>query len=551
MSLQPMMQIPRASRVSGRIWLAAVLAPLLGLLAAYLVALISLVAAPSWQEMLRLSDQATGGAPMASQIPEWVQGTPSTTLTALILLMTGLVAPIEATVSVISNFGFPLPVQIQLLTIPLTLTATVAVVIFFVHRVSCRKVSQSPLLLWIPALVSALVLSGTSFGLAQFTSTRIVITPPEEAGVAEIQGINMTSELNLVWLVIATLALGLAASFIGRLNAIPARRASYASTSTPTFTPSIAHGIRISFSTLLLSFLATSIYMAVYALLKMEDDVPVRVVFYVLPYLLNLGIVTTLGSLGGFGVWVMNAPGELADQDPTGLSGYEKVREQVLQGAPWTIWIMAVFVVLALIIGGIRWARTRDPRRERGFVSWIILPVSFAAIGSIAIALNMAVFSGAMLGERLDLTVRMSWLSVGWFFAMGLFTEVVARIARPRTFISTPAPGYSVAVPQPLHSGQQVHSGQQAYVSQHGPESQPEHQSQPAQEPWNQAVSSAHFMAPPAHPDSASLAQSSEHPQPADRQTTQMFPNENHPDTVSNQTQPHPPQNSETETHND
>ena len=610
MSWQPMMQIPRNRRLSGRTWLVAVLAPLVGLLVAYLIALISLLVAPSAQEIMSLSDGALEGAPTTPDVTDWIEGAPSTALSALILLVMGLIAPIRATVSVITEFGFPIPIQISLVAIPLTLTVTVAVVIFFMHRRSCRRISQSPLLLWLPALISAGVLAGAALILAQFTKTRIIFTPPAEAGITEIHGVNMTSELDLAWLALAALAIGLLASFLGRLNAIPARRAAYASTSVPNLTPSIAHGLRVSFGVLVLSVLSTGVYMTIYALVKMEEDVPLRIVFYVLPYLVNLGVVTTLSSLGGLGVMTMRAPSQITTQDPTGLSDYERVREQIFQGAPWTVWIMAVLVVLAVVIGGIHWARTRDPRRERGLVSWLILPLSFTLFGAAAIAANMLVFFGSAIGEEVDLTMRMSWLNLGWFFAMGLVTEIVARIARPRIpALTTPsnypgpapvagypaqpaAPGVSYAAafpagqgPAPAHTPLGSNPGVPAQsfagpAQQPAPQPQVHPQSPPAPQPQTYTqppLPQAHPQSPPAQPPQTHAQPQQVHPQsppaqpPAvpspphdhapqeenatqifpEQQPTQVFPTEGPSQASPNHTLAYPSQNSEDDTNND
>ena len=552
MSWQPTMYIPRNSRMSGRTWLISVLAPLVALLVAYLVALVSLLAAPSGQELLEASGEPMGGTAFPSDISDMVDGVPNTPLIALILLTMGLIAPAKATVSVITEFGFPLPIQMSVLAVPLTLTVLMGIVVFVMHRRNCRRVSQSPLLLWLPAVISALVLAGAALILVQFTSTRITLNLPEEAGVSEIYGINMTSQLDIVWLVPAALAIGLIATLLGRLNAIPARRNTYTSTSLPNHTPSIAHALRVSFGVLLFSVLATGIYMTIYALVKMEDGVPLRIAFYALPYLINLGLVTTLSSLGGFGVMTMHAPGELAASDPTGLSGYEKVREQIFQDAPWTVWIMAVFVVLAIVVGGIYWARSRDPRRERGFVSWIVLPLSFTLMGTVAIALNMLMFSGSMLGEQMDLTMRMSWLNVAWFVAMGVAMEIVARIFRPKSTVLQDPPRHPGPPPVAGHPSPGV-----AHPS---PGVGHPAQGMPYGAPFAGNQGSAHAgtaqmqapAAPSQNPTPASSSQALA-PENVARTESQVLPDQNTTQVIrdDNPTQTFPTQNSETETHND
>ncbi|MFT0847436.1 hypothetical protein VR010_06730 [Actinomycetaceae bacterium L2_0104] len=434
MSWQPPMQIPRNSRISGRTLLTSVLAPIVGVAVAYLLVWVSLLLTPSLQELVEASGQGgPGGAEIASMVNDWFEGVPNMATSALILLAMGFLAPISATVSVVTEFGFPIPIQMFLWSTPLTVTVIVAVIVFSMHRRDCRKVSQAAPALWIPALLSGAVLTGLGLLAALFAKTRVVFSPPPEAGISDIQDVTITSQINIAWLLGAAFAIGLLAALLGRLNAIPARRATYALTSAPNYTPSIAHGIRVSFGILLLSVISTGIYIMIYMLLKLEDGVPASILFSALPFFVNIGLLTTLGSLGALGVATMRVPGDIAAAgDPTGMAGNQDIRELLFQDAPWTIWIMAAFVALSIIIGGVYWARTRDPRRERGAVSWLILPLSFTAVGALALATNMLVFSGSVMGEEVQLTARLSWFSLAWFFAMGLIAEIVARIARPK-----------------------------------------------------------------------------------------------------------------------
>ena len=434
MSWQPPMQIPRNTRISGRTWLTSVLAPLVGVAVAYLLVWVSLLLTPNLQELVEASGEGgPGGAQIATMANDWFEGVPNMATSALILLAMGFLAPISATVSVVTEFGFPIPIQIFLWSTPLTVTVIVAVIVFSMHRRDCRKVSQAAPALWIPALLSAAVLAALGLLAALFAKTHVVFSPPPEAGVSDVQDITATSQVNIAWLLGAAFAIGLLTALLGRLNAIPARRATYAFTSAPTYTPSIAHGLRVSFGILLLSVIATGIYITIYMLMKLEDGVPASILFYALPFFVNIGLLTTLGSLGALGVAVMRVPGELAAAgDPTGMAGNEDIREMLFRDAPWTIWIMAALVALSVILGGVYWARTRDPRRERGAVSWLILPVSFTAIGALAIATNMMLFSASVMGEQVQLTARLSWFTLAWFFALGLIAEIVARIARPK-----------------------------------------------------------------------------------------------------------------------
>lgn len=448
MSWQPMMYIPRAIRMRGQTWLIAALCPLVALLVAYLVALLSLVLGPSLEQLAQAAGEDI--SPLSSVLPGLLDGVPSTAISALVLTLLGLAAPMSMTVKLITDLGFPFSFHVSLWMVPLTLTLVTALVIFLLHRRECRGISQSGFMVAIPALISGAVLAAIAGVASLFTTINLSVSPQLLSTFGEDFGLETSMSLSALWLVLGAFALGFLPAALARLNAIRPRRTTYVYTSLPSQAHAFAHALRTSFLVLIGAVLATGVYMTVYALFKL-DGAPATILFYAVPFVVNIGIVCLFGSIGGLGVVTTNTPSDFGADIP--VPADETLRGLIFDGAPWTIWIMAILVVSSFVLGAIYWGRTRDPRTERGVLSWLALPISFIVAGSVAMALNMLVVSGAIFGETMSVVVRLSWLDVLWIIGIGIIMEVISRFARPRgplsaeQFIPGIYQGYGQAVP--------------------------------------------------------------------------------------------------------
>lgn len=427
MSWQPMMYIPRATRMRGQTWLIAVLAPVVALLVTYVVALLSLVLGPSLEQLAQAAGEEL--PPLSTVLPSLIDGVPNTAVSALILTLLGLAAPMSMTVKLITDLGFPFSFHVSLWMVPLTLTLVMALVVFLLHRKECRGISQSGFMVAIPALVSGAVLAVIAGVASLFTTIDISVSPQLLSTLGEDFGLEISMSLNALWLILGAFALGFLPAALARLNAIRPRRTTYAYTSLPSQAHAFAHALRTSFLVFIGAVLATGVYMTVYALFKL-DGAPANILFYALPFLINLGIACLFGSLGGFGVVAMHAPSDLGGDVPAPEN--ETMRALIFDGAPWTIWIMAILVIASFVLGAIYWGRTRDPRTEHGILSWVALPISFTAAGLAAMALNMLVISGSVFGETISVVVRLSWLDALWVIGIGIVMELISRFAQPK-----------------------------------------------------------------------------------------------------------------------
>lgn len=427
MSWQPMMYIPRATRMRGRTWLIAALSPVLALLMTYLVALFCLLLGPSLEQLAQAAGEEI--PPLSTVLPSLIDGVPSTAVSALVLTLLGLAAPISMTVKLTTDFGFPFSFHVSLWMVPLTLTLVMALVVFLLHRKECRGISQSGVMVAVPSLVSGAVLAAIAAVASLFTTIDMSVSPQLLSTFGEDFGLETSMSLHATWLVLGAFALGFLPAALARLNAIRPRRTTYVYTSLPSHTHAFAHALRTSLIVFLGAALATGLYVAVYALFKL-DGVPASILVYGLPFLVNLGIACVFGSMGGFGVVTMNAPSDLGG----GIPGVENetMRALIFDGAPWTIWIMVIFVISAFVLGAVYWGRTRDPRTEHGILSWLALPVTFSAVGFAAVALNMLVMGGSVLGETISVMVRLSWLDMLWVIGIAILMEIISRFARPK-----------------------------------------------------------------------------------------------------------------------
>ncbi|MFT3943606.1 MAG: hypothetical protein QM705_07260 [Ancrocorticia sp.] len=426
MSWQPMMYIPRATRMRGRTWIVAVLSPFVALLVTYLVALLSLSLGPSLEQLA----QAVGEdiPPLSTALPGLGEGGPSIAFSTLILTLAALAAPLSISVTLNSDLGFPLSLQASLWAVPLTLTLVAALVMFLLHRNECRGISQAGFMVALPALLSGVILAAGAAVASLFTT----INTSASSDLFPILGGDLTFEtstsLDATWLVVGAFVLGFFPAALARLNAIRPRRSTYVYTSLPSHAHAFGHALRTSFTVVVGAALATGAYLAVYALFNL-DGLPATTLFYGLPFLVNMGIACIFGAIGGLGVVTVKAPSELGI--PGGPEN-ETIRTLIFDGAPWTIWVMAAFVVPAFVMGALYWGRTRDPRTERGFLSWLALPLSFTCVGFLAIALNMLVAGGSFFGETLAVMVRLSWLDLLWIIGIGILMEIISRFTRPK-----------------------------------------------------------------------------------------------------------------------
>ena len=428
MSWQPMMYIPRATRMRGRTWLVAAFSPAVALLIAYLVTLLSLALGPSPEQLAQAAGEEI--PPLSTVLPGLVDGVPNTAVSALILTLLGLAAPMSMTIKLVASLGFPLSFQLSVWIVPLTLTLVMALVIFLLHRKECRGISQSGLMVSLPALLSGAVFAVIAGVASLFTTLNMSVSPQLLSTLGEDFGLEASMSFDAVWLILGAFVLGFLSAALARLNAIRPRRTTYAYTSLPSHAHAFAHALRTSFTVLVGAALATGLYMAVYALLQL-DGVPANILFYSLPFLINVGIACIFGAIGGLGVVTMDAPSDFGGGIPGG-SENETMRALIFDGAPWTIWIMAIFVVSALVLGAVYWGRTRDPRTEHGVLSWLALPIAFSFAGFLAISLNMLVIGGSFFGEIISVTIRLSWLDLLWVIGIGILMEIISRFAGSR-----------------------------------------------------------------------------------------------------------------------
>lgn len=105
MSWQPMMYIPRATRMRGRTWLVAAFSPAVALLIAYLVTLLSLALGPSPEQLAQAAGEEI--PPLSTVLPGLVDGVPSTAVSALILTLLGLAAPMSMTIKLVASLWIP------------------------------------------------------------------------------------------------------------------------------------------------------------------------------------------------------------------------------------------------------------------------------------------------------------------------------------------------------------------------------------------------------------------------------------------------------------
>ena len=428
MSWQPLMYIPRATRMRGRTWLVALLSPFVALFASYFVALLSLTFGPSLEQLTRALGEENPLLPTA--LPGFIDGGPSMAISALILTLLALAAPISLTITLHSDLGFPLSLQAAIWVVPLTLTLVAALVVFLLHRKECRGISQAGFMVAFPALLSGMILAAGAGVVSLFTTT----TTSASSEILSLLGVGLTFEtstsIDATWLIVGAFALGFFPAALARLNAIRPRRSTYVYTSLPSHAHAFGHALRTSVTVLVGAALATGLYMAVYVLLKL-DGVPAAALFYSLPFLINIGIACIFGAIGGLGVVTMDIPSGFGGSTP-GNAENESTRALIFEGAPWTIWIMVVFVVSAFVLGAIYWGRTRDPRTEHGILSWLALPVSLTTAGLVAMTLNMFVMSGSAFRETIGATVRLSWLNILWIIGIGILMEIISRLAGSR-----------------------------------------------------------------------------------------------------------------------
>ncbi len=471
MSWQPMMYIPRATRMRSQTWLVAVLSPFVALLVTYLVTLLSLSLGPSLEQ---LAQRLGAEIPLLSTIlPDISDGAPSMAVSALVLTLLGLATPMSVTIKLVSDLGFPLSFQTSIWVVPLTLTLVGALVVFLAHRKECRGVSQAGFMVILPALLSGAVLAVAAGVASLFTTINMGVSPQLLSMLGEGLGLEISAKFDALWLILGAFALGFFPAALARLNAIRPRRTTYVYTSLPSHTHAFAHALRTSFTVLIGAALATGLHMTVYLLFKL-DGVPASSLFSSLPFLVNLGIACIFGALGGFGVVSMKTPSNFGGSI-LGGSENETTRALIFDGAPWTIWIMVIFVASALVLGAIYWGHTRDPRTERGVLSWLALPVSFTCAGVLAIALNMLVIRGSFFGETLSVIVRLSWLDLIWVIGIGILMEITSRFTVSKGPLS----------PEQLVPGIYLGSGRFAGVQPTSDQSLPGTESSPLAPPSN------------------------------------------------------------------
>lgn len=462
MSTQPF--IPLNMRFSPRTWLTSVLTPIIALIVAYLVALISLALLPNLTDLANSGEISGAPVPpdLTAGLEELSGNFPGVWEWAFVLLISALGAPLQLLLDLSMDLGFgdssaeSANMEVSLWIVPLMLTVLIAAVIYWAHRREGRKIRNSQTLVWVPALVSGVVtgLLGLLLSLPRFINLSAadiadMVDPTNDLGeFGASLDFSLVLQSSHLGAIAGGFAIGFLAAALGRMSTVPAKRNLYSVSSRPTPGPTLIQAVRVTLGTILAATLVAGIYLAVYAMISADGDVPRSLFFAAVPFLINIGLIGLIGSLGGSGVGMSNL------DSPDSMGG------RLFDGAPWNVQVpIAILMVIIVVLGGIWWARTRDPRYERNGIMHAIVPVAFLIIGAVATAVNKVSlgFSLTAPGESENGTVylQISWLALLWYLAMGLIVEAIATVSRPRSV--TPGagwappqfqgPGYPGAVP--------------------------------------------------------------------------------------------------------
>ncbi|OCA94597.1 hypothetical protein [Actinobaculum suis] len=425
----PAVAPPKRRRFHASVWLVAAFAPIIALVVAFLV---NLAAGLIGGALSHATSGANTGVP---------GGTYKHLLAAYSSLTTvfGLGGSASLTIDGASGISF----NGTFYATALTTTAIIGLTLFYTHRWSGRGQRNSTLMVWMPAWLSAFVLAACTAGLAAFTRSDFAFE-------------GITGSINPSPLLAAATAipLGLFASGFGRLLTIrstPQNR--YLLTSASPI-PTFCHGVAIAFAWFILSVAFAALMLGIFVLTGAggqlaDSSVGSRfsLLLIAFPYFLTAGAVALAGSLGG--AMNISVDASLLQLLPAEYRGGDGVSGIHLIASGLPIWLIVVVVLAALVatvLFGVHWGRSRDPRLQYGPISWIIMPFSFTSVTAI-------IYGITRFGLRLDSSfgtgsVTLSanatthWYIIFIGLLIGLLVEVVSRFARPAP-PQTGATGYS------------------------------------------------------------------------------------------------------------
>jgi|GEM_PF-4873107 len=198
-------------------------------------------------------------------------------------------------------------------------------------------------------------------------------------------------------------------------------------------TPKVMQALRVALSFLIVTPLVAGFVSVIIETLPLTA--PSAAFAVAAPYLYNIGVFTMLGSLGGF-----------AQSGPVAAEAGSTTRLILSDFSPIN-YCLSIVVLAFVACFAVVWARTGQPLAHRKRDA-LILPAATTALGVLLILTDtVKLISTAPVGPyatsgAMTYTLSVSWLSVLWFFALGVSIEclarVIARSARFRLWAAKP-----------------------------------------------------------------------------------------------------------------